>query len=287
MTSTWAPYRVRVSLELTSDRYLTPRQPSVTSFLASLAQSTHNLVPPDVLEPLVQKIANEFVSEAVASEVASAGLSTIREVCARQPLAMTDTLLQDLVMYRKSKDKGVVMAAKGLLGLYREVGPEMLRKRDRGKEATMGLRTGERKERRFGEVDREGIEGLELLEHWKMEEESKKREEKALAGDQNHDGLDEENEVDDEGWEADDDGASSYDSGGWINADSDGQANFSDSDEDKDPPAKKARRGQSDLVVDDESDGQDGEPEIGIGKEAGSSANLATRKVRVKTGHLA
>ncbi|KAK5277078.1 Severe Depolymerization of Actin, partial [Exophiala xenobiotica] len=37
-------------------KYLTPRQPSVTSFLASLAQATHNLVPPDVLEPLVQKI---------------------------------------------------------------------------------------------------------------------------------------------------------------------------------------------------------------------------------------
>ena len=40
-------------------KYLTPRQPSVTSFLASLAQSTHNLVPPDTLEPLLQKIANE------------------------------------------------------------------------------------------------------------------------------------------------------------------------------------------------------------------------------------
>jgi len=55
-------------------------------------------VPPDVLEPLVQKIANEFVSEASASEVAAAGLNAIREICARQPLAMTDTLLQDLVM---------------------------------------------------------------------------------------------------------------------------------------------------------------------------------------------
>ncbi|OAX78326.1 hypothetical protein ACJ72_07369, partial [Emergomyces africanus] len=101
-------------------KYLTPKQPSVTSFLASLAQSTHPLVPPDVLEPLVQKIANEFVSEAAAAEVASAGLNAIREICVRQPLAMSDTLLQDLVMYRKSKDKGVMMAAKGLLSLYRE-----------------------------------------------------------------------------------------------------------------------------------------------------------------------
>lgn len=114
-------------------KYLTPRQASVTSFLACLAQATHDLVPNDALEPLVQKIANEFVSEASASEVCASGLNAIREICARQPLAMTDTLLQDLVQYRKSKDKGVMMAAKGLLSLYREVGAELLNKRDRGK----------------------------------------------------------------------------------------------------------------------------------------------------------
>ena len=79
-------------------KHLTPRQASVTTYLACLAQATHSYVPPDVLEPLVQKIANEFVSEASASEVAAAGLNSIREICARQPLAMTDTLLQDLVM---------------------------------------------------------------------------------------------------------------------------------------------------------------------------------------------
>ena len=78
-------------------KHLTPRQASVTSYLACLAQATHNYVPPDALEPLVQKIANEFVSEASASEVAAAGLNAIREICARQPLAITDTLLQDLI----------------------------------------------------------------------------------------------------------------------------------------------------------------------------------------------
>ncbi|KIW76882.1 S-adenosylmethionine synthase [Fonsecaea pedrosoi CBS 271.37] len=47
----------------------------------SLAQSTHNLSPPDILEPLIQKIANEFVSGAAAGEVAAAGLNAIREIC--------------------------------------------------------------------------------------------------------------------------------------------------------------------------------------------------------------
>ena len=221
-------------------KYLTPRQPSVTSFLASLAQSTHSLVPPDVLEPLIQKIANEFVSEAAAAEIASAGLNAIREICVRQPLAMNDTLLQDLVMYRKSKDKGVMMAAKGLLSLYREVGADMLKKRDRGKEAAMGLRSGERKERRFGEEEAGEIEGIELLEQWKEEEMQRKRLEKALPADAGEDEQEEvEGEDDSDGWEAEEDDESD-DSGGWVNVESDVEIEISDSEDDK-RPAKKAK----------------------------------------------
>ena len=219
-------------------KYLTPRQPSVTSFLASLAQATHNLVPPDVLEPLVQKIANEFISEAAAAEVASAGLNAVREICVRQPLAMNDTLLQDLVMYRKSKDKGVMMAAKGLLSLYREVGADMLKRRDRGKEAAMGLRSGQRKEQRFGEEAVGEIEGLELLERWKEEERQRQRVEKGLPAEQGSDESEADDEEDPGDWEVDE--ADTDDSGGWIEVESDQEIDISDSDDDK-PIVKKAK----------------------------------------------
>ncbi len=228
-------------------KYLTPRQPSVTSFLAALAQATHNLVPPDVLEPLIQKIANEFVSEAAASEVASAGLNAIREICARQPLAMNDTLLQDLVMYRKSKDKGVMMAAKGLLSLYREVRPEMLKKRDRGKEAAMGLRSGQRKEQRFGEEAVGEIEGLELLEKWKQEERQRQRLENGIPADV---GSGEDEDPGD--WEVDE-AAESDDSGGWINVESDKEIDISDSEDDK-PNAKKSKLDSSAIKADEDKE---------------------------------
>lgn len=232
-------------------KYLTPRQPSVTSFLASLGQATHNLVPPDVLEPLVQKIANEFVSEAAAAEVASAGLNAIREICVRQPLAMNDTLLQDLVMYRKSKDKGVMMAAKGLLSLYREVGADMLKKRDRGKEAAMGLRSGQRKEQRFGEEAVGEIEGLELLEKWKEEERQRQRVEKGLPAEKGSDESEGEDEEDPGDWEVDDDDTD--DSGGWIDVESDKDIDISDSDDDK-PAAKKAKLDSATSKVDDDKE---------------------------------
>lgn len=219
-------------------KYLSPRQQSVTSILASLAQGTHNLVPPDVLEPLIQKIANEFVSEAAASEVAAAGLNSIREICARQPLAMTDTLLQDLVQYRKSKDKGVMMAAKGLLSLYREVGAELLQKKDRGKDATIGLKSGLQHQQKFGEEAVGGIEGLDLLAKWKDEETKKKRLAKGLP---ETPGSDEEQDKEADGFDSDEwevGSEDSSDSGDWINV---------DHSDDEDAPATKKQKQDNDT----------------------------------------
>ncbi|KAL2197087.1 SDA1-domain-containing protein [Corynascus similis CBS 632.67] len=240
-------------------RYLTPKQLNVTSFLASLAQATHNLVPPDVIEPLVVKIANEFVSEASASEVAAAGINAIREVALRQPLCMTETLLQDLVMYQKSKDKGVVMAAKGLQSLYREVYPELLQKKYRGKQATMGLRAGEIRQRQFGEEEEGGIEGIELLERYKEEQKRKKQEEQALNNGDT--GKKEDNDdSDDEGFNSDEWEIASTDSessGGWIDVSSES--------EDDEPAKKKRRKGE-------EEDAEDAPALVDTSTEAGAAA---------------
>jgi len=213
-------------------KFLKPKQPSVTTFLACLAQGTHSQVPPDELEKPIQAIANEFVSEAAAGEVAASGLNAIREICVRQPLAMNETLLRDLVMYRKSKDKGVMMAARGLLGLYRQVNPEMLKSRDRGKDGVMGLKTGELKQQRFGEEAIGEIEGLELLERWKEEERRRRRIEKGLDPDiSGQEDSEEDEEAAWNAWNVEEE--DSDDSGGWINVESDDEINISDSDDDE------------------------------------------------------
>ncbi|KAI5288752.1 Severe Depolymerization of Actin [Ascosphaera aggregata] len=233
-------------------KFLTPRQPSVTTFLACLAQATHKRVPPEELEPLITKIANEFVSEASAAEVASAGLNAIREVCVRQPLAMNDTLLQDLVQYRKSKDKGVMMAARGLLSLYREVGADMLRKRDRGKDAAIALKSGTKKRPKYGEEEVTTIEGIELFEKWKEQERRARRREKGLPSDgEDDDGEEEEEEAENwKKWEIDENDEDSDDSGGWINVESDGEdIHWSDSSDDDDEP--KAKKAKSDIDTED------------------------------------
>jgi len=259
-------------------KFLTPKQPNVTSFLASLAQSTHSLVPPDELEPLVQKIANEFVSEAAAAEVASAGLNAIREICVRQPSAMNETLLQDLVQYQKSKDKGVQMAARGLRALYREIAADMLKKRDRGRDAALKLRAGDMEHHtRFGLVQEGGIQGLELLEKWKEEQGLGEEEHEAKGW---------------EKWDAQSDDSES--SGGWINVESEGEdIDVSDSEDEKTKAVvKKAAKEQQAKDSDKENDAglQDEdvtnrkvteslEPEAAVVREEARISKLATTRI--------
>lgn len=87
---------------------------------------------------------------------------------------MNADLLQDLTSYKSSRDKGVVNAARSLVSLYRDIAPEMLLKKDRGKTVSMGMAAGEisGKNIQFG-LERNvttGIAGLDLLEAWKKEQ---------------------------------------------------------------------------------------------------------------------
>lgn len=113
------------------NRYLAYHQLQVTVILVSLAQSVHELTPPDVLTPVIRKLATEFVHPGVSAEVIAAGINAIREVCRRQPWCMEEDLLGDLIEYRKSRDKAAMIAGRSLLQLYREVNPGMLKRRER------------------------------------------------------------------------------------------------------------------------------------------------------------
>lgn len=201
-------------------KWISPHQRDVTKVLAALAGASHEFVPPEVLVPCIRKIANEFVTSGVSPEVVCAGINSIREICSRNPLAMDATLLQDLTEYKGSKDKGVMMASRSLITLYRDVAPEMLAKKDRGKEAAIGVASGSKISTQYG-IERgvvRGFDGLQLLE-----EEYAKRA-------KDHEAVEEESS--ENGWDGFDiDESDSDQEGGWINVDSDGDdLEFSDSD---------------------------------------------------------
>lgn len=231
-------------------KYLTPKQRNVTQIMASAAQASHDLVPPESISVVIRKIADEFVSDGVAAEVASAGINTIREILSRAPLAIDAALLQDLTEYKGSKSKAVMMAARSLISLYREVAPEMLQRKDRGKTASIELQHGDRSGApQFGVESQivTSIPGLELLAKW--------RKEQGLEG---NDGED-----DDANWEvASDDDASDIE-GEWVTVESDKEYNVSDSEdeeeknedkeeEEDDDDGEEAEDGVSDLELSDD-----------------------------------
>merc|ERR1719471_2768094 len=143
-------------------RFLAPHQREVIRLLQFSAQAAHEMVPPDCLEPVLKAIINNFVTERNSAEVMAVGLNAVRELCARCPLVMTDDLLQDLAEYKTYKDKGVMMASRSLITLFRSLAPELLHKKDRGRptEATTVA-----KMKQFGEADTvDFIAGAEVLD---------------------------------------------------------------------------------------------------------------------------
>lgn len=142
-------------------KYLNHGQQSVTRVLAYLAQASHDMVPPDDIRPTLRAIADNFVSDRSSPEVMAVGINAIREVCARCPLAMTPDLLQDLTQFKKSKFKGVMMAARSLIATFRELAPAMLHRKDRGKEASINPKTL----REYGDVQDGSDSDLDGLQY--------------------------------------------------------------------------------------------------------------------------
>jgi protein SDA1 len=144
-------------------RYLAPHQPHITNMMAIAAQSCHSMVTPEAIEPLLKTIAFNFISDRRSNEAIVVGLNTVREICLRCPLVMTEPLLHDLLEYRHNHDKGISMAAKSILSLFRVLDPQMLPKKLRGKTDAVGQMEA------FGEhKPSKQIEGTDLLEAYRQ-----------------------------------------------------------------------------------------------------------------------
>lgn len=78
----------------------------------------------------------------------------------RMPLMMNEDLLRDLVLYKKSHEKAVSIAARSLITLFREICPSLLVKKDRGRPVDPKARP-----KAFGEATvASDVPGAELLD---------------------------------------------------------------------------------------------------------------------------
>lgn len=250
-------------------RLLMPHQREVTRILQFAAQASHELIPPEVIDPVMKAIANNFITERNSTDVMAVGLNAVRELCSRCPLAVSEDLLRDLVQYKNYKEKSVMMAARSLIQLYRQSMPNLLHKKDRGRptEASLELKT-----KKYGEMEiKNYIPGSEvLLEKEEVKEKDKKGKEK--KGKRNKKGDESEDE--------------------WIDvASSDSELNISDSENDEDESDEEV----NEIEDEEEGESEEDQKEDTVNsdtKESGTSQNsedVKNRKilkVKQKTGKM-
>lgn len=137
-------------------RYLTSHsKDKIAEVFAMIIESCHDLVPPEALRPVIEKIISNFVTEYCHNQHITAGLNAVREILSRMPLALDEAQIEYLCLFRTSKCKSVRAAAKSLINFFRDVCPELLPKSLRG---------------RFTEIDEQNakstlVYGAERLSH--------------------------------------------------------------------------------------------------------------------------
>jgi len=115
-------------------RYLTSHsKDKISEVFAMIIESCHELVPPETIRPVIEKVISNHVTEYCNNEHITAGLNAIREILSRMPLALDESQIEYLCLFRTSKCKSVSAAAKSLINFFRDVCPELLPRRMRGR----------------------------------------------------------------------------------------------------------------------------------------------------------
>jgi hypothetical protein len=102
------------------------RNKELARLLASVAEACHENLLRDDVKDVLGTIVDNLVSENCSPECITMGLNAIREICLRMPHLLDKDGLAYLVQFKDYKNRYVSMAAKSLINLYRDIGPELL-----------------------------------------------------------------------------------------------------------------------------------------------------------------
>jgi protein SDA1 len=91
------------------------------------------MVPPEEIKPIIEKIISNFITEYCNNKHITIGLNAIREILTRMPLALDESQIEYLVAFRSFRNSSVVNATKSLINYFRDVCPQLLPKKFRGR----------------------------------------------------------------------------------------------------------------------------------------------------------
>lgn len=145
-------------------RYLNSHnKDKISEIFAMIIESCHDLVPPETIKPVIERIISNYVTEYCNNAHITIGINAIREILMRMPLALDPDQIEYLCLFRSFRNKSVSAAAKSLVNYFRDVCPELLPKKMRGRFAVID-EDNEKANIVFGaqKLHRD-IEGIDLL----------------------------------------------------------------------------------------------------------------------------
>lgn len=145
-------------------RYLNSHnKDKISEIFAMIIESCHELVPPESVKPVIERVISNYITEYCNNQHICVGLNTIREVLLRMPLALEPDQIEYLCLFRTFKNKSVSSAAKSLINFFRDVCPELLPKKMRGRFNETD-ESNDKQNLLYGQVKlATDIDGIELL----------------------------------------------------------------------------------------------------------------------------
>jgi protein SDA1 len=111
-------------------RYLNSHEKEkIAEIFAMIIESCHDLVPPEDVKPVIERILSNYANEYCPTAHIVIGINTIREILSRMPLALDEGQIDYLVTFRSHKNSSVRAAAKALINFFRDVCPHLLPKK--------------------------------------------------------------------------------------------------------------------------------------------------------------
>lgn len=106
--------------------YVNPSQKDLATIFASIIEACHDLVPPDDINPILDKLFDNFITESIPASQITIGLNAYREICERMPYIMTKSHMTVIENLKDYKNKSVTIAARAAINLCKEINPHLV-----------------------------------------------------------------------------------------------------------------------------------------------------------------
>lgn len=134
--------------------YLRPGQKNLEIIFGAVIEACHDLIPPTDLEPIMEKLFDNFISETHPAEYICQGLDTALRIIERCPYVINKEYINVIETLKTYKNKSVRNAARALINCLKEINSNLLGIYDNDAD----------KEIFFGQAKvSDSIDGIELL----------------------------------------------------------------------------------------------------------------------------